>query len=228
MLRMDQVHVIRHKVLIEGRKVRAVARELGVSRNSVSNHLGVSEPEVLEQSSRSKPMQEKIAGRVEAVFEEWHGRTTGLIFMATNTQPQGAVGKSRDAFDPHAPLRVIGYLLRKDFVGLSHHLHRLIRWELMGIHSCTLANLVISNTGLIPRVRPNGEGIYFDMVSASSHKCPSLSMTCLTAIAPFPTKNSISYSPAPPDLNTCAPSGCQSRRPGAPLEMYPIQITCWT
>lgn len=35
MLRMDQVHVILHKVLIEGRRVRAVARELSVSRNTV-------------------------------------------------------------------------------------------------------------------------------------------------------------------------------------------------
>ena len=77
MLRMDQVHVIRHKVLIEGRKVRAVARELGVSRNTVRKYLGVSEPVHQEQASRSKPMQEKIAGRVEAVFEQWHGRTTG-------------------------------------------------------------------------------------------------------------------------------------------------------
>ena len=69
MLRMDQVHVIRHKVLIEGRKVHAVARELGVSRNTVRKYLGVSEPVVQKQGSRSKPMQEKIAGRVEAVFE---------------------------------------------------------------------------------------------------------------------------------------------------------------
>ena len=30
MLRMDQVHVIRHKVLIEGRSRRSVAREMGV------------------------------------------------------------------------------------------------------------------------------------------------------------------------------------------------------
>src|SRR5712691_6248720 len=32
MLRMDQVHVIRHKVLVEGRSRRQVARELGISR----------------------------------------------------------------------------------------------------------------------------------------------------------------------------------------------------
>ncbi len=77
MLRMDQVHVIRHKVLVEGKKVRAVARELGVSRNTVRKYLGVSEPLRQEQGRRSKPMQEKIGGRVEALFEEWRGRTTG-------------------------------------------------------------------------------------------------------------------------------------------------------
>lgn len=33
MLRMDQVHVIRHKVLIEGQSIRRVARELGLSRH---------------------------------------------------------------------------------------------------------------------------------------------------------------------------------------------------
>jgi transposase len=32
---MDQVHVIRHKVLVEGQSGRAVARQLGVSRNTV-------------------------------------------------------------------------------------------------------------------------------------------------------------------------------------------------
>jgi hypothetical protein len=30
-LRMDQVHVIRHKVLLEGKSVRSVAKEMGVS-----------------------------------------------------------------------------------------------------------------------------------------------------------------------------------------------------
>ena len=35
MLRMEQVHVIRHKVLIEGRGQRQAAREMGLSRNTV-------------------------------------------------------------------------------------------------------------------------------------------------------------------------------------------------
>ena len=38
MLRMEQVHVIRHKVLREGRSVRQVARELGVSRNTIGRY----------------------------------------------------------------------------------------------------------------------------------------------------------------------------------------------
>ena len=32
---MDQVHVVRHKVLVEGRTQRAVARELGIARVTV-------------------------------------------------------------------------------------------------------------------------------------------------------------------------------------------------
>jgi predicted transcriptional regulator len=44
MLRMDQVHVIRHKVLREGASIRQVARELGLSRNTVSKYLDESVP----------------------------------------------------------------------------------------------------------------------------------------------------------------------------------------
>ena len=44
MLRMDQVHVIRHKVLVEGRSIRKTAKELGVSRNTVRRYLKISEP----------------------------------------------------------------------------------------------------------------------------------------------------------------------------------------
>ena len=32
---MDQVHVVRHKVLVEGQQIRKVAREMGIARNTV-------------------------------------------------------------------------------------------------------------------------------------------------------------------------------------------------
>lgn len=41
---MDQVHVTRHKVLREGLSVRRVARELGLSRNTVRKYLDEPEP----------------------------------------------------------------------------------------------------------------------------------------------------------------------------------------
>ncbi len=41
---MDQVHVIRHKVLVEGVSIRVVSREMGVSRNTVRKYLRESEP----------------------------------------------------------------------------------------------------------------------------------------------------------------------------------------
>ena len=44
MLRMDQVHVIRHKVLIERRGLRQVAAEMGVCRNTVRKYLRESMP----------------------------------------------------------------------------------------------------------------------------------------------------------------------------------------
>ena len=39
MLRMDQVHVIRHKVLVEGLAIRRVAREMSVSQNTMRKYL---------------------------------------------------------------------------------------------------------------------------------------------------------------------------------------------
>ncbi len=44
MLRMDQVHVVRHKVLVEGLSRREVARQMQVSRNTVRKYLDESEP----------------------------------------------------------------------------------------------------------------------------------------------------------------------------------------
>ena len=76
MLRMDQVHVIRHKVLQEGRSIRSVAREMGFSRNTIRKYLRVSEPVRQRSGPRRRPVMEKASARIEELLEEWKGRTT--------------------------------------------------------------------------------------------------------------------------------------------------------
>jgi transposase len=76
MLRMDQVHVIRHKVLVEGQSIRAVARQMGISRNTVSKYLKVSEPKRIVSQPKPSPVMETVAPRIEELLEHWRGRTT--------------------------------------------------------------------------------------------------------------------------------------------------------
>lgn len=76
MLRMDQVHVVRHKVLVEGQSIRRTARQLGVSRHTVRKYLKVSEPLRRESGPRPKPVLEKVAPRLDELLEEWRGRTS--------------------------------------------------------------------------------------------------------------------------------------------------------
>jgi transposase len=77
MLRMDQVHVIRHKVLVEGKSVRSVAKEMGVSRNTVAKYLKNPEPtrRVAHKQKRA-PVMEMVAPRIEEILSEWSERTT--------------------------------------------------------------------------------------------------------------------------------------------------------
>jgi predicted transcriptional regulator len=77
MLRMDQVHVIRHKVLLEGKSVRSVAQEMGVSRNTVAKYLKDPEPRrrVAHKQKRA-PVMEMVALRIEEILLEWTERTT--------------------------------------------------------------------------------------------------------------------------------------------------------
>jgi transposase len=76
MLRMDQVHVVRHKVLVEGLAIRRVAREMGISRNTVRKYLQASEPTWQEKGGRTRPVLERVASRMDELLEEWGPRTT--------------------------------------------------------------------------------------------------------------------------------------------------------
>lgn len=76
MLRMDQVHVIRHKVLVEGRSIQAVAREMELSRNTVRKYLTVPEPTRVARKKKAAPVAEAVAPRIEQILAEWEPRTT--------------------------------------------------------------------------------------------------------------------------------------------------------
>ena len=73
---MDQVHVVRHKVLVEGQSVRAVASALGLSRNTVARYLTLSAAVRVEQTARPTPVLDQVGPRIEAILAEaprWTG-----------------------------------------------------------------------------------------------------------------------------------------------------------
>ena len=73
---MDQVHVVRHKVLVEGRSQRQVAKELGIARDTVRKYLTESIPIRKETAPRSRPVWAAVRDRVETLLTEssqWTG-----------------------------------------------------------------------------------------------------------------------------------------------------------
>jgi transposase len=76
MLKVDQVHVIRHKVLVDGRSQRQVAKEFGISRLTVRKYVEEAVPIRKEAAPRARPVWEKVSGRVTALLAEstqWTG-----------------------------------------------------------------------------------------------------------------------------------------------------------
>jgi len=76
MLRVEEVHVLRHQVLVEGRSRRQVARELGISRNTVRRYLTLAEPVRIERAPRARPVYERVRPRLDELIDEWSQRTT--------------------------------------------------------------------------------------------------------------------------------------------------------
>lgn len=76
MLRMDQVYVIRHKVLVEHRSIRSVAQEMGISRNTVTKYLEMAAPVRKEPVPRKRPVTSIIGPRIEEILSRWNGRLT--------------------------------------------------------------------------------------------------------------------------------------------------------
>jgi predicted transcriptional regulator len=62
---MDQVHVVRHKVLVEGQEIRRVAREMGIARNTVKRYLEQPVPVRVEKAPRARPVWQKAGARLE-------------------------------------------------------------------------------------------------------------------------------------------------------------------
>jgi transposase len=76
MLRMDQVMVVRHRVLVEGASRREVAKALGISRNTVRRYLAGAPVGERRAVERQRPVLERAATRMEALLDDapkWTG-----------------------------------------------------------------------------------------------------------------------------------------------------------
>ncbi len=77
MLGMDRVYVIRHKWHHEGLSIRQIARDLGVSRNTVRKYVGDDGEPRRRASPRPRPVLDDVRERIEEILQEWQTRTTG-------------------------------------------------------------------------------------------------------------------------------------------------------
>ena len=77
MLGMDRAYVIRHKWHHEGLSIRQIARDLGVSRNTVRKYVAADdEPQRREAGLRQQPVLAAVRGRIDELLQEWRPQTT--------------------------------------------------------------------------------------------------------------------------------------------------------
>jgi hypothetical protein len=67
---MDQVHVIRHQVLVEGRSQRQVAKAFGISRLTVRKYVREAAPQRKETAPRRRPVWAAVGRRIEGLLAE--------------------------------------------------------------------------------------------------------------------------------------------------------------
>ena len=77
MLGMDRIYVIRHKWHHEGLSIRQIARDLGVSRNTVRKYVGDAGEPRQRASPRPRPVLDDVRERIDEILHEWQTRTTG-------------------------------------------------------------------------------------------------------------------------------------------------------
>ncbi len=58
---MDQVHVVRHQVLVEGRSQRRVSADLGLSRLTVKKYVGEAVPRRKVSGPRARPVWDEVS-----------------------------------------------------------------------------------------------------------------------------------------------------------------------
>ena len=75
MLGVQDIYALRHKVFVEGKSQRQVAREMGLARDTVRRYLATPLPEPRKRR-RPRPVLEQVRPRLEQLLEEWSERTT--------------------------------------------------------------------------------------------------------------------------------------------------------
>jgi transposase len=76
---MDQIHVVRHKVLVEGASIRKVAKAMGTARNTVRRYLADTPPVGRQPTERKHPVSDAVRPRLHALLGEAPRRTAGAV-----------------------------------------------------------------------------------------------------------------------------------------------------